>query len=64
MKKYKRNGIVWGKVILEEVQKQQRCGERVKAKHNFFYFGFIFVAYLYIYLFPFNLTLMWFNWAA
>jgi hypothetical protein len=28
MKKYKKNVIVWGNVILEEVQKQQGCGER------------------------------------
>jgi len=42
MKKYKRNGIVWGKVMLEEVQKQQGCGERVKTKHHYFLFWFYF----------------------
>ena len=49
MKKYKRNDIVWGKVILEDVQKQQGCGERVKAKHHYFFIlVFFLLDYVYI----------------
>jgi len=60
MKKYKRNGIVWGKIVLEEVQKQQGYGERVKAEHHYFLFWFYFYwlsVHLFT-LFPFNVTLM------